>query len=292
MAQNPKYSYSEDDLLQPVYCTVCRQHIPKSVSNEGNGVCPDCIAIENSSEINKPNDGYLFASQLVHCTLCHKYIRNDLFNTGSEICLDCISNHDAKGHQKRIRVFGAVVVFLSLIIFLSWKRYQQQLGLRQLHEIELNQKRQKSQEMQKALEQAQQQVRDQERLSVEQQAVRQAQQKALGRQQAAADQKALEELRLLAEQQSLEKQRILAEQQALEDQKVLAEQEASDQKLAPIIEWVTWRCNKHHKKVRYMRGVKPDYCYFGDNHVSKLSENAKAIQRALMDPCDWQEMKS
>ena len=45
MAQNPKYSYSEDDLLQPVYCIVCRQNIPKLVSNDGNGICPECAEI-------------------------------------------------------------------------------------------------------------------------------------------------------------------------------------------------------------------------------------------------------
>jgi hypothetical protein len=45
MAQNPNYSYSPDDLLQPVYCIVCRQHIPKDISNAGKGICPDCVEI-------------------------------------------------------------------------------------------------------------------------------------------------------------------------------------------------------------------------------------------------------
>lgn len=49
MALNPKYSYTQDDLMQPLYCTGCRQHIPKAVSNTGNGLCPDCIASANAS---------------------------------------------------------------------------------------------------------------------------------------------------------------------------------------------------------------------------------------------------
>jgi hypothetical protein len=44
MTINPHYSYTQDDLMQPVYCTVCRQHIPKAISNAGSGVCPDCRA--------------------------------------------------------------------------------------------------------------------------------------------------------------------------------------------------------------------------------------------------------
>ena len=49
MAINPKYSYTQDDLMQPVYCTVCRQHIPKAISNAGSGVCPDCVASANAA---------------------------------------------------------------------------------------------------------------------------------------------------------------------------------------------------------------------------------------------------
>jgi hypothetical protein len=31
--------------MQPVYCIVCRQHIPKLVSNAGKGICPQCVEI-------------------------------------------------------------------------------------------------------------------------------------------------------------------------------------------------------------------------------------------------------
>jgi hypothetical protein len=48
MAINPNYSYTQDDLMQPLFCTGCRQHIPKAISNVGNGLCPVCVANFNA----------------------------------------------------------------------------------------------------------------------------------------------------------------------------------------------------------------------------------------------------
>jgi len=36
------YQFNQDDQLFPVYCTKCRQHIPKVISNLHRGLCIDC----------------------------------------------------------------------------------------------------------------------------------------------------------------------------------------------------------------------------------------------------------
>lgn len=38
------YHFTPDDQMQPVYCVGCRQHIPRTVSAAGRGLCPLCLA--------------------------------------------------------------------------------------------------------------------------------------------------------------------------------------------------------------------------------------------------------
>lgn len=44
MSQSPIYNFSQDDVLFPIYCTQCRSHIPRDISDLGKGLCPDCIS--------------------------------------------------------------------------------------------------------------------------------------------------------------------------------------------------------------------------------------------------------
>ncbi len=38
----PAYQFTDDDRFYPIYCTQCKAHIPKAVSNSGGGICPPC----------------------------------------------------------------------------------------------------------------------------------------------------------------------------------------------------------------------------------------------------------
>ena len=40
---NPNWTYSDDDKINPIYCTQCRIHIPRNLSAYANGLCPDCV---------------------------------------------------------------------------------------------------------------------------------------------------------------------------------------------------------------------------------------------------------
>lgn len=44
MTSTPQFVFTDADLMQPVYCIGCLQHIPQAVSNAGRGLCPDCLA--------------------------------------------------------------------------------------------------------------------------------------------------------------------------------------------------------------------------------------------------------
>jgi len=44
------YTFSADDMMNPVYCKQCRNQIPKAVSLQGNGVCPDCMQISQQAQ--------------------------------------------------------------------------------------------------------------------------------------------------------------------------------------------------------------------------------------------------
>lgn len=38
------FVFTQDDLMQPVYCIQCRAHIPRAVSNANKGVCGSCLS--------------------------------------------------------------------------------------------------------------------------------------------------------------------------------------------------------------------------------------------------------
>lgn len=38
-----QYVYEPEDLINPIFCTACRLHIPRAVSTAGSGRCPSCI---------------------------------------------------------------------------------------------------------------------------------------------------------------------------------------------------------------------------------------------------------
>lgn len=44
MSIPPQYFFSQEDQMFPVYCTDCRAHIPKIISNQNGGLCPTCLA--------------------------------------------------------------------------------------------------------------------------------------------------------------------------------------------------------------------------------------------------------
>lgn len=39
---NPNWTYSDEDKVNPTYCTQCRIHVPRAISN-ADGWCPDCV---------------------------------------------------------------------------------------------------------------------------------------------------------------------------------------------------------------------------------------------------------
>jgi hypothetical protein len=47
---NPTFTFSPDDMMNPVYCRQCRTHIPLAVSAQGNGLCPDCVQANQQAQ--------------------------------------------------------------------------------------------------------------------------------------------------------------------------------------------------------------------------------------------------
>lgn len=47
---NSSYTFSPDDAMNPVYCRDCRALIPRGISVQGNGICPDCIATKQQAQ--------------------------------------------------------------------------------------------------------------------------------------------------------------------------------------------------------------------------------------------------
>jgi len=45
----PPQIFTQDDVMFPVYCTSCRTHIPRSVSNANNGLCVSCAQAQAAS---------------------------------------------------------------------------------------------------------------------------------------------------------------------------------------------------------------------------------------------------
>jgi hypothetical protein len=39
---DPRFTYTSDDQMQPVYCPDCRAHIPRTVLSQFGNVCPNC----------------------------------------------------------------------------------------------------------------------------------------------------------------------------------------------------------------------------------------------------------
>ncbi len=115
MAQNPKYSYTQGDLMQPVFCTVCRQHIPKAISNTGNGVCPDCIASANA----------VAAAAAAQQAALQQQAQQALFNvqTGMGKCPQCQSTNIVDFENTEVTQAYAVVgwgcasILLSMLFF-------------------------------------------------------------------------------------------------------------------------------------------------------------------------------
>ncbi len=48
---NPDFTFSPDDLMNPIYCRNCRVHIPAKVSTSGGGYCPDCNIARHHAQV-------------------------------------------------------------------------------------------------------------------------------------------------------------------------------------------------------------------------------------------------
>jgi hypothetical protein len=131
MAQNPDYSYSPDDLMQPVYCIVCRQHIPKDISNAGKGVCPECIAKAKQSKKIKTTS------------------TSNYWNYGDD--------------SSKVRVFVLVIVMLGLYFLGSTSKHN-------FDQFELEQRKFEEREQQKQFKESQTKALEQKRLLDEQEA--------------------------------------------------------------------------------------------------------------------------
>lgn len=66
--------FTDEDNLYPVYCTKCKAHTPRAVSNANNGLCANCVApapqvLSNPTPTKyKPTDPRPVAGK---CPVCH-----------------------------------------------------------------------------------------------------------------------------------------------------------------------------------------------------------------------------
>ncbi len=79
----PPYVFTQDDQMNPVYCTQCRVHIPRVVSNQGRGLCPVCIA----------NNVAISQAQAQQTAQAHQFQQAQIYNTATGLgsCPQCNS---------------------------------------------------------------------------------------------------------------------------------------------------------------------------------------------------------
>ena len=50
---NSTYTFSPDDMMNPIYCRECRTHIPRDVSTEGSGLCLACFSKREQANVSR-----------------------------------------------------------------------------------------------------------------------------------------------------------------------------------------------------------------------------------------------
>ena len=81
----PPYIFTQHDQMFPVYCTSCRTHIPRAVSNANNGLCVSCAqaqAASNALQIQSQAQAAVASQQALWAV-----------DTGQGICPNCKSRN-------------------------------------------------------------------------------------------------------------------------------------------------------------------------------------------------------
>lgn len=118
------YTFTDDDMMQPVYCIGCRQHIPKVVSNFGLGLCPTCLNAKQAAQQAQTNAQAAAAAQ-VQAAQQAKAQAVYAVATGLGICpayrstnIEQVVNRTTNGSRGSLQAAGCMMGMISL--FCLW----------------------------------------------------------------------------------------------------------------------------------------------------------------------------
>lgn len=127
------FLFTPDDQIYPVYCTQCRAHIPRAVSNAGHGLCPSCIqanqaaAVASAAQAQAAQAAQAQAQQQQRHALYHT-------NTGMGLCPQCSSPNivqvvDQVPNPAKNALMGAGCLLALVGVFLCFLGFLLPVGI-------------------------------------------------------------------------------------------------------------------------------------------------------------------